>query len=176
MERIAIPPDWIEESQYRAEKIKKANNDWVTGDTSILKGDGLVYGYLGEIALRENYGMRLMDKFDYDLLCANLKIESKVTWMNKFDPNWESHNCKISKHNPNQLCDYYYFSRVMKDMSAVFLYGSIMKEDFVRLRKSLKGGEYEPGTTWKVKNDCYYVSASDLRPAKKGLLDSQTMT
>jgi len=133
---------------------------------SFTKGGGRMTGFLGEIAFELLYpdakyvGGRCYSH-DYEIGKKTIDIKAKACTSKPLPHYTASVNCpKLKKPQAG----YYYFVRVLKDYSKVWLLG------WISTKKLLEQGEYkfrgdpdEYGFTYKV--DGYHVPIKDLRPA-----------
>ena len=82
---------------------------------SILKGNGNLAGMLSEIVLADNYPNLERDSTkNWDLVdkTTNKTYDSKAK-QTTVEP-LSHYECSIANYNPNQKCDAYIFTRVMK--------------------------------------------------------------
>lgn len=130
---------------------------------SILKGQGNVAGLLSEIILADNYPKLERDSTrNWDLV----DIEDGKTFDSKAKqttveplPHYE---CSVANYNPNQKCDSYIFTRVLKDFSVVWVLGCISKEKFFKKATFHQKGELDPSNNFTFHADCYNVAISEL--------------
>jgi hypothetical protein len=116
-------------------QIKEAEKLYNFGSLngSITKGDGNIFGALGEVAVYyyfKDWGVvDFTSTYDYDTIINGHKIDVKTKRCN-YKPK-DNYLCSISNFNTRQKCDYYFFCRVMTDYSKVFMLGYISKERFI---------------------------------------------
>ena len=133
---------------------------------SITRGEGNVYGFLGEQIAQLVLGGEIVNKgknynVDYDLVLEDgvtVEVKTKKT---KFEPK-DYYECSVADLNTKQKCDVYVFTRILKDMTKGWILGYLNKEDYFKKATFLKQGEIDPSNNWKVSTDCYNLSINKL--------------
>ena len=146
-----------------AEDITKARilaEDMGQLKNSITKGQGNIYGFLGEIIVSKFLGIELSNTYDYDMILNNTKIDVKTKRVNT--PPKDYYECSVAGLNTKQQCDVYVFTRILKDMTTGWILGYLNKEDYFKKSTFLKKGEIDPSNNWKVSTDCYNLSINKL--------------
>jgi hypothetical protein len=142
---------------------------------SFTEGEGNKYGAIGEIIVFDYYKNKGFDvnnkiigkdKYEYDLIINEFKVEIKTKSTNVYPQ--EHFLCSISNHNINQRCDLYFFVRVLEDMRTGFLLGYKSKDDFFKNAQFNKKGSPDiSGNGWVFKADCWNLPVKDLDKFKK---------
>lgn len=139
-------------------------------NNSILEGEGMLAGLVGEELFRDYYGfLRPTGEaiFHYDVLDPEIlgRIEVKTKrCTSEPKPNY---NCSIAASNADQQCDYYAFVRVMKDFSKAWILGLMPKEPFFEQALFFKRGAIDPAGFggWRFKWDCFNLRVGELLAA-----------
>jgi len=134
---------------------------------SIMKGEGNVYGFLGEQVAQLVLGGEIVNKgkaynVDYDLICddgTTVEVKTKKTSV----PPKPYYECSIAKYNTRQKCDYYAFVRVLKNREVGWFLGVMPKEKYFINAKFLKAGTRDGDNGFLVRADCYNLPISDLQ-------------
>ena len=155
MIQINVTPDQVQRAKklYPFESLKG----------SITNGKGNIYGEIGEILIYDYFKHRdtiFKSTYDYDLIIDGYKIDVKTKHTTV--PPQSNYNCSISAYNTHQDCDYYFFCRVMKDLSIGYLLGYISKQDFYQKATFNKKGEMDGNFAFK--DDCYNLAIKQLHP------------
>jgi hypothetical protein len=136
-------------------------------NNSILEGEGMFAGLLGEDLFRDYYGfVRSSGEaiFHYDLLDSVIlgKIEVKTKRCTSAPK--EHYNCSIAASNAEQQCNYYAFVRVLNDFSRAWILGLMPKDDFFEKALFFKRGQTDPAGFggWRFKWDCFNLPIKDL--------------
>ena len=127
---------------------------------SITEGRGNIIGFLGEELIKKYLGIQDNNTYEYDLIYKNKKLEVK-TKARTVEPR-PFYNATVSSYNPNQKCDYYIFTSVLKDYSFGWICGFISKHDFFENAVFNKKGDYE-SNTFKFRSDCYNIQYDKLK-------------
>lgn len=135
---------------------------------SITRGEGNIYGAIGEILIWDHftalgYDVQYHGSYDYDIVINGSTVDVK-TKHTTVKPQMD-YLCSISAFNTSQNCDYYFFVRVMKDMSKGYLLGYLLKKDFYEVADFNKKGT-EDINGWLFKDDCYNVEVRYLNKFK----------
>ena len=151
---LEITPQILEEAQKMADELPVLNH-------SIRKGEGTIYGFLGEIIFRTLVGGEQQNTYDYDIVMASgRRVDVKTKMVNSIpQPHYD---CSIASGHTQQACDIYSFVRVMEDKSKGWYVGSILKEDFFRKARFVKKGDVDKSNNWKAKADCYNLQIKEL--------------
>ena len=133
-------------------------------NNSITKGQSNIYGALGEIVVRDELSKTCTVKskatYDYDMIIKGAKIDVKTKKVNSFPQG--HYLCSIASFNITQKCDYYFFVRIMEDMSLAYLLGYLSKKDFFKKALLYKKGDQDiNGFVFKADN--YSVEINELR-------------
>jgi hypothetical protein len=140
---------------------------------SFTEGEGNKYGAIGEIIVFDYYKKKGFDindkiiekdKYEYDLIINEFKVEIKTKRTNVYPQG--HYLCSISNHNINQECDFYFFVRVLEDMRTGFLLGYKSKDGFFKNAQFNKKGSADING-WIFKGDCYNLPVKDLDKFKK---------
>lgn len=150
-----------------AEQVERASELYPFDalENSITKGGSQIYGAMGEVVFGDFYSDRYERKDTYDYDFWNPRNGTTVDVKTKRTTavprgNW---NCSVAAFNTRQACDYYFFVRVMEDLSTAFLLGYLGKEEFYEMADFRKKGEPDPlKKGWKFTADCYNIPISKL--------------
>mgnify|MGYP003345028626 CR=1 FL=1 len=150
----------ITEAQQKAKHLGVLNN-------SIRKGEGNVYGFLGEILMAYYLKVNIENTYDYDLIVKNYKVDVKTkTCTSEPKPNYF---CTVADYNTKQDCDIYAFVRILEDFSKAWLLGYCSKKYFYEKAKFFRKGDLDPSSNlgWKFRADCYNLQIDCLKSVKK---------
>jgi hypothetical protein len=148
----------------RAEKLYPFEN--LKG--SIMRGESDIYGALGEVLIQDHYEDREMDTnstYDYDLILDGWKkidVKTKRTTVYP-QPNY---TCSITH---KQKCHYYFFVRILEDLTTGYLLGYIEAETMHRSAFKKKGELDDSGFAYRA--DGYHIKIKQLHKFKKGKRD-----
>ena len=148
------------------EQIQRAKELYEFGalNGSITKGKSNLFGAIGEVVVADYYEnfyeVDRQSTFDYDLVIDGRKVDVKTKKTTVVPKSY--YLCSISNWNVNQKCDFYYFCRVQKDLSNVYLLGSISKERFFEQATFNKKGEFDGDTGFTFKDDCWNIEIEKL--------------
>jgi hypothetical protein len=130
---------------------------------SITKGKSNIYGAIGEVLVwdfntKKGNRVKYSGTADYDLVIngKTVDVKSKRTTVQPKS----CFNCSIANWNTRQKCDYYYFVRVMEDLSCGYLLGYIRKSDFFDQATFNRKGD--PDGNFFFTADCYNIPISKL--------------
>lgn len=155
----AISQEIIQKATLESREMGELKN-------SITKGEGNIYGFVGELVVSNYIGAVISRTYDYDLVKNNLRIDVKTKHCTS-KPKL-NYLCSIAAYNIKQECDYYVFVRVMKDLTKAWVLGCMEKEEFFKRAKFYKKGEIDPSSIfgWTFKADCYNMAIQDLKDVK----------
>lgn len=152
--------------KVREDQIEKAKNLYPFESLrgSITSGQGNIFGALGEIIIFDTFvdagfNVDFDSTYDYDLKIEGCTVDVK-TKRTTVTPQ-PHYLCSISAHNTRQECDFYFFVRVLEDLSQCFLLGYKRKEDFFAEADFNEKGSSDVNG-WKFKDDCYNIKIKDL--------------
>lgn len=134
---------------------------------SITKGQGNIYGALGEIIVHDLYQkvyeVKFENNYDYDLVIDGDRVDVK-TKRTTVKPN-SNYNCSISAFNTRQKCDFYVFVRITEDKRTAYVLGYKKKKAFFKQAVFGKKGEVDPdgNGSWVFKDDCYNLKIKKLK-------------
>lgn len=136
-------------------------------NNSILEGEGMLAGLLGEELVRDYYGFIQSSGeaiFHYDLLDPVILGKVEVKTKRCTSAPKDHYNCSIAASNATQQCDYYAFVRVLNDFSRAWILGFMPKDDFFAGALFFKRGQIDPSGFggWRFKWDCFNLPIKDL--------------
>ena len=119
---------------------------------SMLKGGGNVTGFLGEVAYADRFGLNQDNSYDYDLMTkAGKTVDVKSKSCTSIP---RSHYYVAVETRYLQSCDFYVFTRILKDLSTVYLLGWMKSDAFKRAAHHFPAGTPDPhDAAWKNKLD-----------------------
>lgn len=110
---------------------------------SIMKGSSNIFGALGEILIYDKYkdmfDVEFKSTYDYDLTIDGYRVDVK-TKRTTVCPK-EYYLCSIT--HSKQDCDFYFFVRILTDLSIGYLLGYISKDNFLKFAEYKKKGELD---------------------------------
>ena len=151
-----------EEQRKRAKELY----DFKVLNNSIVKGKGNIYGAIGEVVTADYFKEqgRSVDTdstYDYDLIVDGYKIDVKSKHTNfKPQPNYSA---SVTNFNTTQQCNFYLFTRILKDLSKGWVLGYINPVKFYELADFVNKGDLDVNG-WVFKADCYNIQIKDLNP------------
>ena len=159
-----IEIDITEKQVERAEKLY----DFKNLKNSITEGKSNIYGAMGEIIVFDYFCDKCKilheSTFDYDMIIDDIKVDVKSKKVTSYPK--ENYVCSVAAANISQLCDYYLFTRIMKDFSKGFILGYLKKDEFYKIAFFGKKGELDETDQyrkWTFSADCYNVKISELK-------------
>jgi hypothetical protein len=150
----------ILEAKKKAKQLGVLNN-------SIRKGEGNVYGILGEILMAYYWKVELENTYDYDLIVKDYKVDVKTkACTTEPKPNYF---CSVADYNTKQDCDIYAFVRILEDFSKAWLLGYCTKKYFYNNAAFYNKGDLDPSSDlgWRFRADCYNLQINALKSLKK---------
>ena len=127
---------------------------------SITRGQGNVFGFLGEEITRKILGGEENNTHDYDLIIDDKTIDVK-TKRTSVTPK-PNYDCSVADVTRKQNCDYFAFVRVLNDQSKGWFLGLKDREAYFKESVYLKKGEHDPSNNYFVKANCYNLPISSL--------------
>ena len=142
--------------------------DEMSKEMGVLKGSftggaGNMTGFLGELALSNQLGYKHKGttfNYNYDLKYHGLKIDVKSKGCTT-EP-LEHYEASVSGWNTKQKCDAYFFTRVHKDYSTVWLLGWLPPKEFFDKASFVPQGQRDPSNGWLCRSDHYSVPIKEL--------------
>lgn len=156
-----IPADsQISLAKEKAKQLGTLNN-------SIRKGEGNVYGFLGEILMADYWKVSVDNTYDYDLIVKDYKVDVKTKACNSVPE--PEYFCTVADYNTKQDCDVYAFVRIFNDFSKAWLLGYCGKNYFYNNSCFYRKGQLDPSSNlgWKFRADCYNLPINKLKKFKE---------
>jgi hypothetical protein len=151
----------IEISKSSIDKAKEKSYQMGQLKNSITKGEGNIHGFLGELITAQELKAEESNTYDFDIKLNNLKIEVKTKRVTT--PPKSFYECSIAALNIKQKCDFYVFTRILKNMESGWILGYLSKEDYFEKATFLEKGTVDPSNGWKVLTDCYNLPIAELK-------------
>ena len=127
---------------------------------SITRGQGNVYGFLGELVALDVLGGTHQNTMDYDILVDGSKIDVKTKKTTvKPKPDYD---CSVADLTRKQNCDYYAFVRVLSDQSVGWFLGVKKAEQYFTDARYIKKGDYDNSNGFTARANCYNMPISAL--------------
>ena len=127
---------------------------------SITRGQGNVYGFLGELVALDVLGGIHQNTMDYDILVDGSKIDVKTKKTTvKPKPDYD---CSVADLTRKQNCDYYAFVRVLSDQSTGWFLGVKKAEQYFTDARYIKKGDYDNSNGFTARANCYNMPISAL--------------
>lgn len=131
---------------------------------SILKGKGNLAGIVAEVVIHDLYGGEWSPTYDYDLVWGHTKVDVKTKRTGVVPlPNYE---CSVAAYNTRQKCDLYFFTRILTNLTEIWLLGWLPKPRYFEKAHKLNKGDYDSSNNFTCHADCYNVAIKDLVPPK----------
>ena len=129
---------------------------------SIRRGEGNVYGFLGELVFSKITGGDQNNTYEWDVVMSDghtVDVKSKCVTTEP-RPHYE---CSVAARGTHQNCDYYAFVRGLKDCTMAWYLGAMGKQEFLRRATFMEAGVWkDPANGWSPTIDCYNIEISDL--------------
>ena len=156
MIEINITQSMIDSATKKSIEMGKLNN-------SITMGDGNIAGFLGEEIANTIIGGRVDNTYDYDIIDSDTTYDVKTKrCTSKPKPEYD---CSVAAFNIKQRCDRYVFVR-LENVSGVWrrawVLGWMKKDEYFKLARFLKKGDFDPSNKYFVKADCYNLQINML--------------
>ena len=155
MKLVEITDEMLEEAKKRALEIPKDLKN------SILKGQGNVVSFIGQMAVEKLTGATKENTYNWDIKLNEKKCEVKSK--KRTVPPRENYECSVTNANTKQKCDYYVFVIVLDDLKKAWVLGYLEKEEYYKKAVFLKKGQLDPSNNYTVKADCWNVKIQDLK-------------
>ena len=154
LKRIEISKSFIDEAKRKSKQMGQLRN-------SITKGAGNIYGFLGEFIAAQELKAEESNTYDYDIKLNNLTIDVKTKRVTT--PPKSFYECSVAALNTKQKCDFYVFTRILKNMESGWVLGYLSKEEYFKKSTFLKKGTVDPSNGWEVLTDCYNLPIAELK-------------
>ena len=109
-------------------KAHKKSQEMGALHKSITRGQGNVFGFLGEEIAKKVLGGEEHNTHNYDLIVSDKKIEVK-TKKTSVTPK-ENYECSVADLTRKQDCDYFAFVRVLNDQSVGWFLGLKERDEY----------------------------------------------
>ena len=172
--KVDISPSIVESATKRAKELGVLKN-------SILKGEGNVFGYIGEAIVSEyitsinrsaqpkftscekdglyNYDLAIEYTSDaHDSKTITLEVKTKRCT----SPPRLHYECSVAKFNDRQRADAYVFVRVHKDMKTGWILGYMPPTTFKKQSTHHKRGDRDKSNNFTFHADCHNIAISKL--------------
>ena len=152
-------------SQEQKERARELY-DFDELNNSISKGWSNKFGAIGEVITADYFKERKRSvdtnsTYDFDLIVDGHKIDVKSKQTNvKPQPHYLA---TVANFNTTQQCNFYLFTRILKDLSKGWLLGYINPVKFYELADFVNKGDLDVNG-WVFKADCYNLQIKDLNP------------
>lgn len=163
MIEVVISDEMRARAEAKAKELGTLNN-------SVTKGEGNIYGCLGEeMLLVALPGAISSPTYEFDARYEGLRLDVKsYRCIHKPRPDFD---CTVYAFNTEQATDYYVFVRILEDLSKGWVLGCLSKSDFYKKARFGKKGDAVPGQKvkgkqFRYKADCYNVAISELDPVE----------
>lgn len=134
---------------------------------SIKKGEGIFHSFVCETALCDLYGMEFvpyLERNDYDVFHSERfgKVDNK-TKIRTVAPKPE-YLGTVANANTKQRCDFYCFTSILKDCSALWIAGFMPKAAFYDQAVFHRRGELDPSSDrgWRFRADCWNMPYGEM--------------
>jgi len=154
IKEVAIPIDFIDVARKKAADMGVLKN-------SITKGDGNIFGFLGELIVAKYLGLNVTNTYNFDMKLVNGKKIDVKTKATSVAPKL-NYECSISAYNTKQICDYYVFCRVSKNLNTGWILGYMPKKEYMAHAVKLSKGDFDPSNNFTVRADCYNMEIGHL--------------
>jgi|TARA_R110000796_G_scaffold173762_1_gene290738 hypothetical protein len=127
---------------------------------SITRGQGNVYGFLGELVALDVLDGLHQNTMDYDIIVDGYKIDVKTKKTTvKPKPDYD---CSVADLTRKQNCDFYAFVRVLSDQSVGWFLGVKKAEQYFKDARYIKKGDYDNSNGFTARANCYNMPISEL--------------
>ena len=127
---------------------------------SITRGQGNVYGFLGELVALDVLDGLHQNTMDYDIIVDGYKIDVKTKKTTvKPKPDYD---CSVADLTRKQNCDFYAFVRVLSDQSVGWFLGVKKAEQYFKDARYIKKGDYDNSNGFTARANCYNMPISAL--------------
>ena len=142
-------------------KARKLAADMGSLKGSIQRGDGNIYGFIGELLHLQHYGGTHDNTYEWDIVDPDgtkVDVKTKKTSVKPL-PHYE---CSVTKSEKMQDCDAYSFVRVKNDLTVGWLLGTMSKDKYIKDAVHMEKGDVDPSNGWICKRECYNMAISNL--------------
>lgn len=133
---------------------------------SIRRGEGNLYGFLGELIVAARFGCKMESTAHYDMVSAKgatIDVKTKVTTV-KPQPTFE---CSIVAYQ-KQTCDLFVFVRILDNLTRAWILGYITPAAYFAAAAFRRKGELDPNSSkhrpFRFTADCYNLPIAALTP------------
>ena len=140
-------------------EMAEALYDFASIHNSITSGESNIYGAMGEVLFASIAEGTYEPSKDFDFVTrfGTVDVKTKRTTV----PPRPDFFCSVAATSLHQRPDWFYFVRVMEDLSAGFLLGGVRREEFFDLATFKQAGELD-SNGWEFKADCYNLSVGEV--------------
>jgi hypothetical protein len=161
MQRLDITETHKERAREKA--VFLPTNKSITGNARNL------YGALGEVLaaeyLRElGHEVKEINTVNFDMIVNGRRCDIKTRIVSKPPRGWYSAN--IPAYSIKQKTEFYIFLYILKDLKAAFIAGYIEKDEFKKIARPYRAGEYD-GFSFKFPCDTYQIIQRQLKQFKR---------
>lgn len=156
MIKITVGDQLIEEAKEEAQKMGIPLN-------SITDGKGSTAGFVGKHMVAYYLGITeglQFKTYNYDMVKNGKRIQVKTKRCTS--PPFPSYECSISDYNPDQICDYYVFVRVLNNMREGWILGYMPRDEYFKRAKTYEKGDYDSENGFIFKCRTYNLPISEL--------------
>jgi len=156
MRIIKIEPQDIAKASEMANEMGKLRN-------SIMRGDGNVAGFIGEIIVAREIGGVIANTYDYDVIADGITYDVKTKRCTS--PPKPHYEVSVANYNTSQKCDRYIFTRVgyrNGKFGHCFILGWKTPRQYYADAVKLNKGDVDPSNNYTVRADCWNMKISDL--------------
>ena len=170
MFEVEITKEMIKKAKERSESMGVINN-------SITRGRGNIAGFLGEEVVNNLISGQIVDKYDYDIIKGDLKIDVKTKRCTS--PPKPFYECSIAKTSDHQRCDAYIFVRIEwhkskpNEWKTAWILGVMGRDEYFSKATFLNKGDVDPSNNFVVKADCFNLKISELNELNDSLLSQK---
>ncbi len=154
MKSFPITDEHIKRAKSLAKSMGTLNN-------SILRGEGNLAGFVGEVILAELLQANHHNTYEYDFILPSGRTVDVKTKQTTVEPK-PYYDCSVAAFNTKQKCDYYAFVRVNIPQKILYFLGAIPKDRYFELARFLKKGTFDGDNDFIVKADCYNLTIQEL--------------
>ena len=153
---VEVREGWLERALEEAKALKSKLKN------SLLSGDGVVAGVLGELATCHALGGagRHQNTYDWDIALRGSTVDVKTKVRDRMPKT--HYAASIPAITRRQLCNYYIFTSAKRDLSEVYVLGYIPTDTFFKEAAVLEKGESDGNTSFVARCKTYNLEYSKL--------------
>lgn len=165
---VTVKPNQLKEAEEKYSAFLEAHPSGQYNNKSYRGGSLMLDSLVSEIVIADYFKLKKsVNTKDYDFVTSkNIKIDLKTKPKSDSPPKPEWYASVPLYQLNNQKCDYYFFNRINRDKTLIWIVGYISKVRFERESTLFRKGEVDPTSSpkspWEFPEDTRCIKICDL--------------